>query len=183
MLFMLRMSIPIAASGSILLCALAFRVRNSLGGRFHRLPLEPALVIAALLSISSVIPAYARFQEAPEFFFAAADGAIEYYEGGTIVCDHPTMNYRLVKAWGVRAGDLLGNHYAPHYYGMTDPLEWAKWFQRNNVTLWIYATGRAYPVWAVTSKELPGLLVLREEARGVRIYTVDMEVLEEVLFG
>jgi len=183
MLLMLRMSLPIAASGSILLCAVAFRVRNSLGGRLHRLPIEPILIIVTLLSLSSIIPAYARFQEAPEIYFEVADEAIKYYDGGTIVCDHPTVNYRLVQAWGVRAADLLGNHYAPHYYGMTDPIEWARWFERNNVTLWIYASGRAYPVWTVTSRELPGLLVLRGEVHGVRIYAVDREVLEEALSG
>ncbi|GAH88930.1 unnamed protein product, partial [marine sediment metagenome] len=60
---------------------------------------------------------------------------------------------------------------------------WAMWFERNNVTLWVYATGRAYPVWTVTSRELPGLLVLRGEVHGVRIYAVDREVLEEALSG
>ena len=43
--------------------------------------------------------------------------------------------------------------------------------------------GRAHPVWTVTSRELPGLLVLRGEVRGVRIYAVDREVPEEVLYG
>ena len=37
------------------------------------------------------------------------------------------------------------------------------------------------PVLTAALALLPGLLVLREETRGVRIYTVDMDVLEEVL--
>jgi hypothetical protein len=180
---MLRMSLPIAASGSILLCAATFRVRNSLGGRLHRLPIEPVLVFASILSFGSVVPAYARFQEVPKICFEVADEAMRYYEGGTIVCDHPTVNYRFVEAWGVRAGDLLGNHYAPHYYGMTDPVEWARWFDRNNVTLWLYTSNRALPVWTVTSRDLPGLLVPRGEVHGVGIYSVDREVLEAALSG
>ena len=184
MLLMLRESIPIAAFGCILLCHLVRRVKGSLlKGGMRRLPLELTLVAASLLSLGSIIPAYRPFQVDSQLAFSAADGAIEHYTGGTIVCDHPTMNYRFALRWRVRAKDLLGNHYSPHYYGVTEPLEYARWFARNNVTLWIHGGSRANPVYAVVSREMPGLLVLRDEAYGIRVFEVDRDVLEGILAG
>ena len=123
------------------------------------------------------------FRSDPCLAFTVADRAISHYEGGTIVCDHPTVNYRLCFRWGVEASDLLGNHYSPHYYGVKEPLEYAKWLAKHNVTLWLYASSRAYPVWAVASRKMPGLLVLKEEVYGMRIYEVDHAVLEKILSG
>ena len=181
---MLRMSIPIAAFGSILLMYAIYRARlNLLGGRLRRLPIEATLIMIAVASFGRFIPAYSRFQEDTRLSFTAADRAFSHYEGGTIVCDDPTMNYRLVSRWGVEAADLLGNHYSPHYYGVTDPVRYAEWFLRNNVTLWLYTGSRSYYVWAVTSSEIPDLLILKETIHGVRVYEVDRSALEEFLSG
>jgi hypothetical protein len=179
LLFMLRMSIPIAGFGSILLMYALYRARLRLiGGRLRRLPIELLLISLSIASFGQLIPVYSRFQEDTSLAFTAADRAFSHYDGGTIVCDHPTMNYRLVSRWGVAATDLLGNHYSPHYYGVTDPVRYAEWFLRNNVTLWLYTGSRSYPVWAVTSKGVPDLLVLKEIIHDVQVYEVDQTVLE-----
>ncbi len=93
------------------------------------------------------------------------------------------MNYRLVSRWKVEAEDLLGNHYSPYYYGVSDPVRYAEWFRGNNVTLWIYTGSRSYHVWAVVSRDIPDLLVLKEIIHGVRVYEVDDRALEEFLAG
>ena len=179
LLLMLRESIPIAALGSVLLCYIVFRAKDRLfRGSLLTLPLEAILIAVALLPYGYLIPAYQQFQVDSLEAFTVADRAFGYYNGGTIVCDHPTMNYRLCTKWRVRASDLLGNHYSPHYYGVTDPLEYANWFERNDVTIWIHEGKRADAVWEVASSEMPGLLVLREEVHDAKIYEVDRAILD-----
>jgi len=182
MLLMLRASIPIVALGLVLLCGLIFRAKARLTKEHPgRLPIETVLILVAILSFSYFIPAYDQFQLDTQLAFAAADLGIEFYESGTIVCDYPTMNYRFVSKWRVKALDLLGNHYSPLYYGLTEPLEYARWFDRNEITLWIYTGDRSDPVWAVTSRDMPDLLVLRGETNGVRIYSINCTVLDSFL--
>ncbi len=182
MLLMLRASIPIAALGSVLLCDLIFRTKARLMKENpERLPIETILILVAILSFRYFIPVYDQFQLDTQLAFDAADLAIEFYERGTIVCDYPTMNYRFVSQWRLKALDLLGNHYSPHYYGVTEHLEYARWFERNNITLWIYTGDRAAHVWDVTSRDMPGLLLLRDETNGIRIYSVDHVVLDRIL--
>ena len=182
LLMMLRSSIPIVALGGVLLLHAVRGLRMRIfDDRLSWLPIESLLVIAALLSFGYFIPAYEQFQAHPRVAFAAADLAMDHYEGGTIICDHPTINYRLVNRWGVEVSDLLGNHYSPHYYGVTDPIEYVRWFERNNVSLWLYAGFDAEPVWAVVSANTPKLLVFKDELYGVRIFEVDRSVMERVL--
>ena len=83
--------------------------------------------------------------------------------------------------WGVEASSLLGNQYAPNYNGATDPVKFVRWFEKNNVTLWLYTGGRADPVWRVVNRNFPELLVLVEEIHGVRVYRVDRSVLQSIL--
>jgi len=184
LLYMLRMSFPMAASGAVLLFSLVYRTRiMRLNGVLRNVDL--GLLLTALLVVPGmgVIPSYVRFQEETNRAFSAADDAYSHYKGGTIVCDHPTMNYRLVTRWGVGATELLGNHYSPHYYGISNPLRYAEWLAKHNVTLWLYSGSRAYPVWAVVSKDVPGLLVYRDESHGTRIYEVNRTRIGELLTG
>jgi hypothetical protein len=184
LLLMLRESMPIAAFGSIVICSMLSRLRAyPFWGRVARLSVEMSLIIIALSTYGYFVPAYGRFQADTRMAFSVADRAIAYYDGGVIVCDLPTINYRLVSRWGVRASNLLGNHYSPQYYGVTEPLEYAKWFERNNVTLWLYASDRAQPVWEVVSREFPDLLVLKEETYWTKIFKVDRAALERYLGG
>jgi hypothetical protein len=184
LLFMLRMSTPIAAFGSILLICLIYRAKlNLFGGRLRRLPVELALVMVAIASLGYLIPSYSLFQEDISLAFRAADRSFSHYQGGTIVCDNPTMNYRLASRWKIEAEDLLGNHYSPYYYGVSDPVRYVEWFKGNNVTLWIYTGSRSHHVWEVVSREIPDLLVLKEIINEVRVYEVDHTALEEFLAG
>lgn len=184
LLIMLRCSIPSVAFGGVLLFSSVRRLKMRVfNDGLRRLPIEPLLVTAVLLSSSYFIPAYEQFQAHPRVAFTAADAAINHYEGGTIICDHPTINYRLVTRWGVGVSDLLGNHYSPNYYGVTDPSEYVRWFERNNVSLWLYAGFDAEPVWDVISANTPDLLVFKDEVYGVRIFEVERSVLDRVLAG
>ncbi len=131
--------------------------------------------------MNAILPAYGAFQGETLDLFDVADVASIYYVNGTIVCDHPTVNYRLVSRWGVNAEDLLSNHYAPQYYGVTDPAKFARWFVRHNVTLWLHSGTRSQPVWAVVSREYPHLLIFKEEVHGIRIYVVNQTRLERIL--
>ncbi|MGD2200217.1 MAG: hypothetical protein PVJ38_01130 [Candidatus Bathyarchaeota archaeon] len=181
-LYMLRMSLPIVASGSILLASLLYRALLRLPGSLQKkLPLEGIIVALMLVPYGSLIPAYGRFQTGTLVAFTVADEAIDHYRGGTIVCDNPTVNYRLVSKWGVRASSLLGNHYSPHYYGVTEPTEYARWFDDHNVTLWLHCGWDAEPVWRVMDAGLPRLLTLQETVHGVRIYRVNQTVLGAIL--
>lgn len=184
MLLMLRESIPIAAFGSILLCGSLTRIKaRTHRGLLRRLPIETVLILISVSSFCYFIPAYEQFQVHPQLAFTAADRAIKNYKGGMIVCDYPTMNYRFVSRWHVRASNLLGNHYSPFYYGVIEPMEYAKWFDGNNITLWIYAGRRAEPVWAITSGNFPDLLVLKDEVYDIKIFEVDRVVLDRILAG
>jgi len=184
LLYMLRMSLPIAASGAVLLFALVYRTRiRRLNGALRNVDLGLILTTLLVIPGMGLIPSYTRFQEETNRAFSAADDAYSHYEGGTIVCDHPTMNYRLVTRWGVGATELLGNHYSPHYYGISNPQRYAEWLAKHNVTLWLYSGNRAYPVWAVVSKETPGLLVYLGESHGTKIYEVNRTLIEELLTG
>ncbi|UCH57744.1 MAG: hypothetical protein JSV18_02200 [Candidatus Bathyarchaeota archaeon] len=184
LLYMLRMSIPIAAFGSIPLALILYRLKMKLPTTWlRRLPLELTLLILAVNSFCYLVPSYSRFQEGTIIAFEVADAAYKHYAGGTLVCDNPTMNYRFVTRWRLKATSLLGNHYSPHYYGVSSPIRYAEWFKRNNITLWLHTGSRSHPVWAVTSRDLPGLLMLKEEAHGVRVYEVDQELLDELLMS
>ena len=182
LLLMLRGSMPIAAFGLIVICYTLFLVRLRLPeGRMVMIVSVALMTFASVVSLGYVVPAYGRFHCTPKQVFEVADNTAGHYMGGTIVCDYPMLNYRLVSKWGVKASSLLGNHYAPHYYGATDPVKFARWFEKNNVTLWLYAGDRADPVWRVVQNNFPELLVLMEEAHGIRVYRVDRSILQSIL--
>ena len=145
-----------SAVGSVLLAYLLYRVELRLSrSRNIRIPLTVVVVVLELIFFNALIPAYGAFQDETLDIFDVADAASGYYVNGTIVCDHPTANYRLVSRWGVNPENLLSNHYAPNNYGETDPARYANWFTRHNVTLWLHCGSRSHPVWTVVSREYP----------------------------
>lgn len=182
LLYMLRMSLPLAAVGSVFLAYFIYKVELRLSRKYaRRIPLTLVVVLLELISMNALLPAYGAFQGETLNLFDVADAASSYYVNGTIVCDHPTANYRLISRWGVSPEDLLSNHYAPHYYGVTDPARYAEWFAKHNVTLWLHCGSRSRPVWAVVSREYPDLLQFKEEVNGIRIYVVNQTRLERII--
>ncbi len=182
LLYMLRMSLPLAAVGSVLLAYLIYKVELRLSRKYaRRIPLTLAVVLLELISMNAILPAYGAFQGETLDLFDVADAASSYYVNGTIVCDHPTANYRLISKWGINLENLLSNHYSPHYYGVTDAAKYARWFARHNVTLWLHCGSRSHPVWAVVSKGYPDLLLFKEEVHGIRIYAVNQTRLERII--
>jgi len=184
LLYMLRMSLPLAALGSVLLAYSIYRLELRLAQKLNMLvPLTLIVVALELTSMSALLPAYGNFQAETLDLFDVADAAFSHYINGTIVSDHPTANYRLVSRWGVKPGDLRGNHYSPHYYGVSNPVRYAEWLARGNVTVWLHCGSRSHPVWAMVSREYPDLLAFREEVHGYRIYVVNQTRLESIISG
>ena len=182
LLYMLRMSLPLAAVGSVLLAYSIYRIELRLSRSLtKRVSITLVVVALEIASMGTLLPAYGKFQVETLNLFEVADAASSYYINGTIVCDHPTANYRLVSRWGVKPGDLLGNHYSPHYYGVSNPVKYAEWFARCNVTLWLHCGSRSHPVWAVVNRAYPDLLTLKEEVHGFRIYGVNQTRLESII--
>ena len=182
LLYMLRMSLPLAAVGSVLLAYLIYKVEFRVSRSHARwIPLTLVVVVLELICMNAILPAYGTFQSETLDIFDVADAASSHYVNGTIVCDHPTANYRLISRWGVSPEDLLSNHYSPHYYGVTDPARYARWFARHNVTLGLHCGSRSHPVWAVVSQEYPDLLLLKEEVHGILIYVVNQTRLERII--
>jgi hypothetical protein len=178
---MLRMASPVAALGYPLLvhasdAALDLARRGDIALRPEHL-----LLAASLLSFAYFIPAYQGFQVHALDAFASADAAAAEYRGGVIVCDHPTMNYRLVESGVVDEGGLLGNHYAPNYYGVGEPRAYLEWLQDNNVTLWIKYDYRSDAVWGVVQASCPQVLELVAETPCAQVYAVDRAEVDAAL--
>ncbi len=180
LLIMLRMMVPIVALGSSTLVHLVSEYEPVVT-KMRGIQIEKGLILISLLSFAYFVPAYSGFQGETVEAFLSADEAMVYYRGGTVVCDYPTMNYRFVNRWRMAASDLMGNHYAPNYFGVSDPREYARWLEENHVTLWIRSDYRAAPVWKVVEKNYPDLLVFLEEIEGSRFYSVNQTELERVL--
>jgi len=182
LLIMLRMVNPVVALG--LPVAVHFS-RTSLEKPLPDVKVKPMHVVAALFLLSYLwfLPAYGGFQAYTEEAFISADVVHGLYSGGTIVCDYPTISYRLVHVWGVEPGALLGNHYSPHYYGVDDPLAYAEWLQENDVTLWLKTDFRGEPVLDVVQAHYPDLFELLYGEEYTVVYGVDRDRLESILAG
>jgi hypothetical protein len=181
LLIMLRMASPVAALGYPLLvhasdAALDLARRGDIALRPEHL-----LLAASLLSFAYFIPAYQGFQVHALDAFASADAAAAEYRGGVIVCDHPTMNYRLVESGVVDEGGLLGNHYAPNYYGVGEPRAYLEWLRDNGVTLWVRYDYRSDAVWGVIQVSCPQALELVAETPCATVYAVDRAEVDAAL--
>jgi len=180
LLIMLRMVNPLAALG---LPVLVHFSRTSLEKPLPEARVRPEHVVAALFLLSYLwfLPAYGGYQAYVEEAFISADIVHGFYGGGTIVCDYPTINYRLVHTWGVEPGALLGNHYSPHYYGIDEPLAYALWLWENDVTLWLKTDYRGEPVLEVVQTYYPGLFEPLNEVSYTQIFRVDQAKLESIV--
>lgn len=182
LMIMLRMLNPIFSLFLLMIPILSRTdVIRSLEGWLVGLNIPYIVLLLILLSYAFFIPYYSRFQVVTSSAFRSADLALIYYDGGTIVCDYPTINYRLVNKGGVTVDELLGNHYAPNYYGISDPIEYARWFDENDISLWLYYDSRAIPVWSVVKENYPHLLIHIVDLPSARLYAVNDTLLDDIM--
>ena len=180
LLLMLRMMNPVAALGLPMLVHFS---HTSLEKPLPELRVKPEHAVAALFLLSYLffLPTYGGYQAYTEEAFLSADIVYGFYGGGTIVCDYPSINYRLVHMWAVEPKALLGNHYSPHYYDIDEPLEYALWLSENDVTIWLKTDIRGEPVWEMVQTHYPGLFEPLDEVSYTKIFRVDQAMLESIL--
>jgi hypothetical protein len=181
LLIMLRMATPIAALGYPLLVHASNMAFTLARRESFSLRPEHLLLAASLLSFAYFVPAYQGFQVHTVDAFTSADVVAGEYMGGVIVCDHPTINYRLVETGAVDAGCLLGNHYSPDYYGIGEPRAYLEWLSDNGVTLWLRYDYRSDAVWAVVESSYPQVFKLVAVTPCARVYSVDQRAVAALL--
>jgi hypothetical protein len=148
LLLMMRFFIPITALGLPLL----FHAISRLEGVNIVLGSSKILRVGVLLLLLSgflVIPEYVALQGTVQNEFSIADDIAALYTGGRIVCDMPSMVYRLSNAHAVDPVDIISNHYSPHYFGLNGSRTYLEWLYMQDVSIWTYCGDRGDPVWLV----------------------------------
>lgn len=178
LLIMARSMTPIVALG--LPTLLGYIINRHAGG--FRL-IAVALLLLFTAGFYPYAGAYTGFQDEANATMRIADRAWALYDeaGGTLVCDYPMMNYRFVYRWRVPVECLIGDHYAPQYYGITEPVEYAKWLATERVTVWVRYGDDAEAVYAAVTKASPDILVEAFDDSGIKVYLVDPEALEAAI--
>ena len=180
LLLMMRFFVPITALGLPLLFHAISRLEgtNMVLGASRGLRLG---FIAILLSGFLVLPEYVALQGTVSNEYAIADDISAQYEGGKIVCDMPSMVYRLTNTHGVEPEIILSNHYSPHYYGLNESREYIEWLSEQDVSIWTYYGDRGTPVWLIMEANYPFVFknIFGEPTMGV--YAVDRSVLDSLL--
>jgi len=152
-----------------------------------RFNIQNILLIAVILSEFVIFPNFQIYQKYTLEAHRIADTAMEYYDGGTIVCDYQTMNYRFINKWHIKPANIMSNQYSPLYYGSQDPQEFISWFIHYNITLWIDDDwSQSQAMLRYLNRYLPQLLIFRESIDyvylawidGIDIYTVNTTFLE-----
>lgn len=171
-LIVLRIMMLPVVLGTLILAYLTSKPRL----RAYHLDKISLILFVSLLAVA--ISAYHGYQHFTTYSFQAADEAMEYYRGGRIVCDLPTIVYRIADRWGVPVTHLLSNHYNPFYYGDRTAEALVGWFKTNNITLWIYTGWQYTPeVLSLLEEERSSLLILRESLYDIWIFEVNPTVL------
>jgi len=181
MLMMLRFLIPIVALGLPPLIHLISMTLRRRGLRPLVRLMQVGLFALFLLGYPVLMPSYASLQGVVENEFYYADRVGEIYQNGSIVCDVPSMVYRLVDHWEVEPSSIISNLYSPHYYGIEDPDAYLEWLNARDIRVWIYFGGRGDPVWAVLEKNYPGVLVTYYGIPGRGVYLVNHGLLDSLL--
>ena len=181
LLMMIRFIIPIVALGLPILFHLVSRLRllytSDLVTRF----IQAVVIVSLLVGYPLIIPQYAGLQDTVLDEFSVADRAGELYQGGTLVCDVPSMLYRLVNEWDISSSSLLSNHYGPQYYGIDDPVEYLEWFQQEDIRLWMYYGERGDLIWMMMGENYPDVLVNLFGEPGYGCYMVDLGLVDSLL--
>ena len=181
LLLMIRFIIPVVALGLPLFFHIISRFKLFTGKVMLGAILQGGVLLLFLSGFLIIIPQYSGLQASVLNEFNVADRAGAYYQGGTVVCDLPSMLYRLSVEWGVPPESLLSNHYGPQYYGITEPEAYLEWLQLEDIRLWMYIGERGDPVWAVMKEHYPGVLVnlFGEPREGC--YMVDRSLFDALL--
>jgi hypothetical protein len=178
LLIMIRLLTPIVALGlPVLLGFISLHYGGSM---------KLVAVLLLVISITGFYPftgAYTGFQGEAEATMRIADEAWALYDeaGGTLVCDYPMMNYRFTYRWRVPAECMISNHYAPQYYGVSEPIEYVKWLATERVSVWVRYGDDAEAVYAAVNKVSSNILVEAYEDSGIRVYLVDPAALNAIL--
>ena len=143
--------------------------------------IQVGVVGVLLIGYPLVLPQYMGLQGTVLDEFDIADRVGADYPGGTIVCDSPSMLYRLVNEWSVKPSSLLSNHYGPQYYGISDPVAYLEWLKQEDVQIWMYYGERGDPIWAVLDENYPGVLVNLFGSPREGSYLVDHVFLDSLL--
>lgn len=178
LLIMLRMVTPIVALGlPLLLSALIRRCDAQFKG------LMLILLTALSTGFYPFVTSYSGFQTEASNTMGIADECYRLYRsaGGTLICDYPMMNYRFISRWGLPEGSLMSNHYAPHYYSSSEPLDYVKWLANHRATVWVRYGDDAEVVFSEVSHISPDLLVESYEEHGIKVYVVDAGELYRIL--
>ena len=148
LLVMLRFLVPIIALGlsPLFHCVSRFELNS-------RKPIISKLMRLGILSILftgfNLVPEYQMMQGAVQNEFNTADRVADVYQGGGIVCDIPSMVYRLSTKSGVKPEYITSNLYSPYYYGISDPEPYFEWLRKGNVSIWCYYGERGDPIWSI----------------------------------
>ena len=180
LLLMMRFFVPITALGLPLL----FHAVARLEGFNMFLGTSGAIrvgVIALILTGFVGLPEYITLQGTVQNEDAIADAISEQYTGGRIVCDLPSIVYRLSNAHGVEAEDILSNHYSPHFYSLNTSRTYLEWLSVQDVRIWTYYGERGTPVWFVMEENYPTVFKNIMGEPGMGVYAVDRSVLDSLL--
>jgi len=158
LLMMIRFILPIVALG----LPLFFKVISQI--ELYQISVlrkfvKTGFIVAMFLSNFLTIPHYMILQNSIIEEFEVVDKMGAYYNGGTIICDIPSMVYRLVIEYNVNPRSVLSNLYCPKYFGLEDPLEYLNWIKTKDIRVWMYYDERGDPVWYTLEKNYPGILV------------------------
>ena len=177
LLIMLRSIVPIVALGLPFMVAFTLKLASKGEGRKAML----ILLVIFSLGLPLAYCAYEPFEAEAKTTFAIADKAATLYYGGTIVCDYPMMNYRIEDKLDINPRLFIGNHYAPQYLGVVEPMEYAKWLYHNRVMVWVRYGADAEEVYGALAKASPNILRFAFEDSGIGIFVVNNQELSRVL--
>jgi Dolichyl-phosphate-mannose-protein mannosyltransferase len=181
LLMMIRFIIPIVALGLPLFFHHVSRMRHFTGRTHLATSLQGGVLLLFLSLFSLLLPQYMALQSTVINEFNVADKAGEQYSSGDIVCDVPSMLYRLTVEWDIPAKAILSNHYGPQYYGIDEPGEYLEWLSREDVRLWMYYGERGDSVWRVVDNNYPGVFVNLFGEPRMGCYLVDQGLIDSLL--
>lgn len=179
LLMMIRFVNPLVALGLPIVFNLIMNVRGFYGNilRYFRI----GFLLFLLLIYPSIAVEYRNLQGLIIDEFAEADKIGNIYAGGTIICDIPSMVYRLVIEYDIKPRCVLSNLYNPHYFGIYDPICYLEWIERNDIQFWTYYDERGDVVWDIFERNYPDLLINISGIPREGFYMVNRTLLDSIL--